>query len=71
MLYQATNRIYQLEHGMTAADRRAYDQRQGEVAAAVMSLGHQVARVLGRVKRAPKKWAGKDVTVTRPQPAGS
>jgi hypothetical protein len=64
MLHQANYHIYKLERGLTAADQRAFDQRSGEIAAALDGLRHQLAHsltrslhgagVIGRMTRARK-----------------
>jgi hypothetical protein len=46
--------IYRLEHGLSAAEQRAADQRIGELAAALAdvrsTLAHSLCRGLGAVK---------------------
>jgi hypothetical protein len=46
--------IYRLEHGLSAAEQRAVDQRAGELAAALAgvrsTLAHSVRRGLGALK---------------------
>ncbi len=47
MPYQLNNLIYRVEHGLTAAEQRAADQRMGEFAATLAGLRRSVAGSLG------------------------
>lgn len=67
--------IYRLEHGLSAAEQRAADQRLGEMAAALGQLrsavAHSVSRGLGTLKRLSKvNSSRKQASVAAATPAG-
>lgn len=44
MIYQVSYQMYRYEHGLSAAEQRAADDRAGEAAAALRELGLRLGR---------------------------
>jgi hypothetical protein len=73
MSHELNYYICRVEHGLSAAEQRAADQRLGEVAAALADLSQLVARSLGRglrvvpgLGRVKRPGIGATVAVARP-----
>jgi hypothetical protein len=45
MVYSLSSQMYKYEHGLTAAEQRADDQRMGEAAATLRDLRRHLGRV--------------------------
>jgi hypothetical protein len=50
MLYALAHQMYKYEHGLSATEQRAADERAGEVAAALRQLRLRLGQILTSVR---------------------